>query len=90
MNKRSKVLLIILLLFLFVTLLSVLVPKGDSQKQLDDFEEEITNPNNQLEQLNSSNNSLLLIDIAKGIDNIISKIIDFFISGISNLIEDVL
>lgn len=90
MNKRSKTLLIILILFLFITLTSVLVPSSDPQKNLDEFEEEITNPDNKLEQLNSSYQSVFLIDIAKKIDDIISKIIDFFISGVSNLIDGAL
>lgn len=90
MNKRSKVVLILLVSFLIITFVSVMVPNRNPQKQLDDFEEEITNPNNQLEQLNNSDSSIFLIDIAKTIDNLISKIIDFVISGISSLIEGAL
>ena len=87
MTKRSKVLLIVFIAFLFVTLVSVVIPNRDSQKGLDEFESEIVDPNNQLEPLSNSYSSMFLIDLAMKIEVIISKIVGFFIDGLAGLIK---
>lgn len=89
MSKRSKVLLIVLVSLIVLTLVSITIPTPDVNKDLEEFEKEIVDPNNQLEPLNNSASSMFLIDIAKKIENVISSIVRFFVSGITGIIDSI-
>jgi predicted PurR-regulated permease PerM len=89
MSKRSKVLLIVLVSLIVLTLVSITIPTPDVNKDLEEFEKEIVDPNNQLEPLSNSASSMFLIDIAKKIENVISSIVRFFVSGITGIIESI-
>ena len=89
MTKRSKVLLIVLVSLIILTLVSITIPTPDVNKDLEEFEKEIVDPNNQLEPLSNSASSMFLIDIAKKIENVISSIVRFFVSGITGIIESI-
>ena len=89
MTKRSKVLLIVLVSLIILTLVSITIPTPDVNKDLEEFEKEIVDPNNQLEPLSNSASSMFLIDIAKKIENVISSIVRFFVSGITGIIDSI-
>ena len=89
MSKRSKVLLIVLVSLIVLTLVSITIPTPDVNKDLEEFEKEIVDPNNQLEPLSNSASSMFLIDIAKKIENVISSIVRFFVSGITGIIDSI-
>ena len=89
MTKRSKVLLIVLVSLIVLTLVSITIPTPDVNKDLEEFEKEIVDPNNQLEPLSNSASSMFLIDIAKKIENVISSIVRFFVSGITGIIDSI-
>lgn len=92
MNKRSKVLLIILLVIVVITFLSVMSEKEDnSDKLLEDFESEITNPNNELDPLNENfDNNVLLIEIALKTENVIDKVFGVFVNLIKSVTEKII
>ena len=77
MNKRSKVslvILVIVILFIFASLLSD-GKKKDNDKDLENFENEIVDPNNELNPLDyDSGNNVLLIDVALKTESVIEKI----------------
>jgi hypothetical protein len=74
---------------IILTLVSITIPTPDVNKDLEEFEKEIVDPNNQLEPLSNSASSMFLIDIAKKIENVISSIVRFFVSGITGIIDSI-
>lgn len=91
MNKRSKVVLIILvvvLLFVFASLLSD--EKETNDDDLADFENEIVDPNNELDPLDfNDDNNVLLINIALKAENVIDSIFSTIVNIIKSLTEKI-
>ena len=93
MNKRSKVLLFILLAFVVITFLSLVGEEKDNNNDeaLEYFEEEITNPENELDPLNTNvDNNVLLIKIALKTEDVIQKVFNIFIYLLKNITESII
>lgn len=92
MNKRSKFLLITLLLVVVITFLSLMgEPKNDDEKYLEEFEEDITNPNNTLDPLNQNNDrNVLLIEIALKAENVIVKVFGFVVDLFKTITDKII
>ena len=92
MNKRSKVVLIIFIvvvLFVFASLLSDGNDKSD--ENLADFENEIIDPNNELNPLDyDNNNNVLLIKVALKAEGIIDSIFSTLVNIIKGLTEKII
>ena len=83
MSRRSKVVLVILVVFSIIVLMSLSKNDTSTNQKLENFEEEITDPNNELNPLNNTENSKAFIlefpqKIERFISNIFSKILGFF------------
>ena len=93
MNKRSKVALVILavvILFVFASLLSG-VKVDNTDKDLEDFENEIIDPNNELDPLGLENSdNVLLIKIALKTESIIDKVFSTFVNLIKSFTEKII
>ena len=93
MNKRSKVslvILVIVILFIFASLLSD-GKKKDNDKDLENFENEIVDPNNELNPLDyDSGNNVLLIDVALKTESVIEKIFSTLVNFIKNVTEKII
>ena len=91
MSKRSKVVLVILIILVIVVLLSLLDESPSTDTKLEEWEEEIVDPNNQLDPLNQKvGKNVFIIDVALKIDNLIDKIFTAIISFFEGVIEKVL
>lgn len=93
MNKRSKVALIILGIFIFFVIISLNTPSKDAgiDSDIDEFEEEIVDPNNDLDILGEQEeaSNYLLINLANKADSFINKIFDFIISIFKIFVEGI-
>ena len=90
MSKRSKVLLIILIVVILVILFSFFDEEPATDDKLDEWEEEITNPNNQLDPLNEKvGENVFILNIASKIENVIDKIFSFIIGFCEGVIDRV-
>ena len=76
MSKRSKVVLIIIISIVLLTLFSFLNVEGNETDNLQEWEEEIVLPDNQLDPLNEKVNNTFIIDVAIKIESTINKIFD--------------
>lgn len=76
MSKRSKVVLIIIISIVILTLFSFLNVEDTEALNLEEWEEEIVLPDNQLDPLNEKMNNTFIIDIALKIESTINKIFD--------------
>ena len=76
MSKRSKVVLIIIISIVVLTLFSFLNVEDTEADNLEEWEEEIVLPDNQLDPLNEKMNNTFIIDIALKIESTINKIFD--------------
>ena len=75
MSKRSKVLVVIIVVVIVLSLFSFVDFNKESDKKLEQWEEEIVIPDNQLDPLNEKNtNSVFIIDVALKIEGVINKI----------------
>ena len=91
MSKRSKVVLIILIVVVITTFLSLLNEEPATDEKLDSWEEEITNPNNQLDPLNDKvGKNVFIIDVAQKIEGIINKVFSFIVGFFEGIVEKVL
>lgn len=91
MSKRSKVSLIILVVLVFTILLSFLNEEPSTDNKLESWEEEITDPNNELDPLNDKvGKNVFIIDIALKIEGLINKIFSFIIGFFEGIVEKVL
>lgn len=92
MNKRSRILLIFLVGILLVTFLSMLGSKEENiNKDLENFEKEIIDPENELDPLNENfNNNVLLIEIAIKTEDVIEKIFSVFVNILKNITEKII
>lgn len=90
MSSRSKVLLVILIVLIVVVFSSFLGEKTMTDDKLSEWEEEITNPNNELDPLNEKvGNDIFIIDIAHKIENVINKFFSFVIGFFEGLLGDI-
>lgn len=92
MSKRSRVLLITIIIIIVFVFVSVLSGNQDenSDKELSDFEQEITNPNNELDPLNENNaKNVLILDIANKIEGFIDKVFNFVIVFFESIVDKV-
>ena len=92
MNKRSKVLFVILIFFVILTLLSMGQERVVVEnKPLKDFEEEIIKPENDLDPLNEKlNNNVVLIDVALKTEGIIENVFNFLLNFFKNIIDKII
>ena len=78
MSKRSKVVLIILISLVLIVLLSFFEEEPARDNKLEEWEEEITNPNNQLDPLNERmGENVIILDVAQKIEATINKVFSF-------------
>ena len=91
MNKRSRILLIFLVILLVLTFSSLLGNKDENvNKDLENFEKEIVNPENELDPLNENfNNNVLLIEIALKTEDVIEKFFGIFVNILKNITEKI-
>ena len=93
MNKRSKVALIILGIFIFFVIISLNTPSNDVSidGDINEFEEEIVDPNNDLDILGEQEeaSNYLLINLANKAERFINKIFDFIISIFKIFVEGI-
>jgi predicted RND superfamily exporter protein len=92
MNKRSKILLVILVSLILLTAISMLGSKEENvDKDLENFEKEIINPENELDPLNENfNSNVLLIEIALKTEDIIDKVFSVFVNLLKNITEKII
>ena len=90
MSKRSKVMLVILVSLILVILLSFLNEESATDSKLDKWEEEIVDPNNQLDPLNEKvGENVFIISVAQKIEGMINKVFSFVISFFEGVIDRV-
>lgn len=92
MNKRSKALLIVLISIVVITFLSIPnQTETNNDAVLEDFEEEIINPENELDPLNENiGSNVLLIEVALKTEEVIEKVFNIFINLLKNLTERII
>ena len=92
MNKRSKALLIVLICIVVITFLSIPnQTEANNDAVLEDFEEEIINPENELDPLNENiGSNVLLIEVALKTEEVIEKVFNIFINLLKNLTERII
>ena len=90
MSKRSKVVLIILIILVVTVFLSLFNEEPVTDDKLLDWEEEIIDPNNQLDPLNEKvGKNVFIIDIAQKIEGLINKVFSF-VTGLFEKLADVI
>ena len=90
MSKRSKVVLVILVSLVLIVLLSFFEETPAEDNKLEEWEEEITNPNNQLDPLNERvGKNVVILDIAQKIEATINKIFSFITKFIEGIIDKI-
>ena len=90
MSKRSKVVLIILIVLVLVILLSLFDEEPATDNKLEEWEEEITDPNNQLDPLNEKvGDNVFIISVAQKIESVIDKVFSFVIGFFEGVIDKV-
>ena len=90
MSKRSKILLVILIIVVFSILLSFFDEEPATDEKLNEWEKEIIDPNNQLDPLNERvGDNVFILNVASKIENIIDKIFSFIIGFCEGVIDRV-
>ena len=90
MSKRSKIMLVILISFVFIILFSFFNQEAATDSKLEQWEEEIINPNNQLDPLNDKvGDNVFVLDVAKKIEGLINKVFSFIIGFVEGVIDKV-
>ena len=93
MNKRSKIALVFLVLFIFMVIVSLNMPSQthDLEDDIIDFEAEIMNPNNDLslEDKDAISSDYLLINVANKANSLINRIFNYIISFFQALCEGI-
>lgn len=93
MNKRSKIALVFLVLFIFMVIVSLNMPSQTHGLEDDiiDFEAEIMNPNNDLslEDKDAISSDYLLINVANKANSLINRIFNYIISFFQALCEGI-
>lgn len=90
MSSRSKVLLVILIVLVVVVFSSFLGERTLTDDKLGEWEEEITNPNNELDPLNEKvGNDIFIIDVAHKIENAINKVFSFVIGLVEGIVDKI-
>lgn len=91
MNKRSKIALVFLVLFIFMVIVSLNMPSQTHGLEDDiiDFEAEIINPNNDLslEDKDAISSDYLLINVANKANSLINRIFNYIVSFFQALCE---
>ena len=82
--------LVILVSLILVILLSFLNEESATDSKLDKWEEEIVDPNNQLDPLNEKvGENVFIISVAQKIEGMINKVFSFVISFFEGVIDRV-
>ena len=90
MSKRSKVVLIILISLVLIVLLSFFEEEPARDNNLEEWEAEITNPNNQLDPLNERvGENVIILDVAQKIEAVINKVFSFITAFIEGVIDKI-
>ncbi len=90
MSKRSKVMLVILISLVLIVLFSFFEEEPASDNKLEEWEEEITNPNNQLDPLNERvGENVIILDVAQKIEATINKVFSFITDFVEGIIDKV-
>ena len=90
MSSRSKVVLVILVVVILVILSSFFQEKPATDEKLEEWEEEIVNPNNELDPLNQKvGNNVFVINVAQKIELVINKIFSFVIGLVEGIVDKI-
>ena len=90
MSSRSKVALIILIVVIVVVFSSFFQEKTATDAKLEEWEEEIINPNNELDPLNEKvGNHVFIINVAHKIELVINKIFSFVIGLVEGVVDKI-
>ena len=90
MSSRSKIVLAILIVVILVILSSFLNEKPATDDKLEEWEEEIVDPNNELDPLNEKvGETVFVINVAQKIEYGIDKIFSFVIGVVESIIDKV-
>ena len=90
MSSRSKVALIILIVVIVVVFSSFFQEKPATDAKLEEWEEEIINPNNELDPLNEKvGNHVFIINVAHKIELVINKIFSFVIGLVEGVVDKI-
>ena len=82
--------LIILISLVLIVLLSFFEEEPARDNKLEEWEEEITNPNNQLDPLNERvGENVIILDVAQKIEATIDKVFSFITAFIEGIIDKI-
>ena len=91
MSKRSKLVLILIVFLILITVLTAFKEEPLSDKELEEWEEEISNPNNQLDPLNETgSNASFLVNIAYKVEGFIAKIFSFLLGIVEGFVDKIM
>ena len=91
MSKRSKIVLIILIVVVVLVFISLFDESPSTDEKLEEWEEEIVEPNNELDPLNEKvGKNVFIIDIAQKVESIISKVFSFIINLFEGIVDKIL
>ena len=75
MSRRSKVVLIVLIVAVLLVVISIFNQEPSTEDKLSSWEEEIVDPNNDLNPLElTEENGRLILNIGSKVENVINKI----------------
>ena len=90
MSSRSKVVFIILVVVIVVVLSSFLSETPATDDKLEEWEEEIVNPNNELDPLNQKvGNTVFIINVAQKVESLIDKFFSFVIGFVEGIVDKI-
>ncbi len=93
MTKRSRIALIFLGLFVFFVIISLGVSPQENnlENEINQFEQEIVDPNNDLEVLGKQNeaSNYFLINLADKVDKAINKVFNLIIDVFRLIVEGI-
>lgn len=90
MSRRSKVVLIILIVLVVLIFSSFLNETKANDDNLSKWEDEIANPNNELDPLNeNTGKSVFILNVANKIELIINKVFSFLIGFIEGIVDSI-
>lgn len=86
MSRRSKVLLLVLILLIVFTFLGMSKKEESKEERVEQFESELLTPDNNLaEEENKVNSNQFLLRISSGLESFIIKIFEYIIAIIKSI-----
>lgn len=87
MSRRSKVVLVALIILILIVIVSLLNNEPSTEDKLGEWEEEIIDPNNELDPLNEmEDNTVFIIKVSQKVEGFIEKIFSFVIGLVERII----